>query len=83
MSQVIKISAKKPVTLDIEGKKYDVFKPTLAVALEYEKAGEDKSSKDRLLDMLSSLGLPKELLLTLDTDQLTEVAGAISPAKKP
>lgn len=80
---VLKPSESYKVTLG--DKSYSFKKPTARQVSEFQvrlsKQKDEAKTLDELIEFLSSLGLPKQFLESLDIDQLTQLTEGFSKKK--
>lgn len=71
--------------LEIYGQEYKLGKLTLDEAQEFGKETkdlDDQARGEKLLGLLEKKGLPKDLILSMEVDHITELVNLLMPAKK-
>lgn len=84
--EVHKIKSRKAKSLkfEIEGKLYTVEKPSYGELMEFR----DKSEKDNVraedivIELINRNGLPKEVLFSLHSDEVTQIVEMVIGTKK-
>jgi hypothetical protein len=81
--QELKLS-KGAVKVIWEGTEYVLYKPTLGRAIELESKidGQKENKISDLVDFIAEAGMPKEVVLQLDADNLMAIVEAMMPTKK-
>lgn len=87
MKHVVKPSTR--LVVEIEGKDYQLRRPNLGALIDFEQNLEiaresNKAGKvyNVLLDLVVSCGLPKDVALSLEDDQLKDLIDGMNTAKK-
>jgi hypothetical protein len=81
--QDIELSPKKKFNLKFEGNVYEIRKPTLGEARQFQttQASGEGSGLEAVFNYLKSLGLPREVAEMFDGDQLEELIKVLSAKK--
>jgi very-short-patch-repair endonuclease len=76
---------KSKIVVELDGKQYELNKPTVMQKQEYIKqltsATDSNSQVQLLIDFVSSLGMPKEVILNMDEDVFMDLFEFINKKK--
>jgi len=83
---VLGVSDKVRVTDKLNDKSYDLRKPNIGELMTFQKSqkkdADDVGTVEALIDFLEGLGLPKDVSLSLTSEELTAISEAVNSAKK-
>ncbi len=83
----VSINPTPPIIIEFEGVDYPCRKPLFSQAIAFESAMKQRGEEgnggaDLVIDHLVNCGLPREMVLKLDGDQVRAISEALLPAKK-
>ena len=74
------------LNVKLDGKTYSLRRPNLGERLKLERTlkekGEGSESLLAIMEFLFSIGLPKDVLTTLEPEMIEEILLALNPSKK-
>lgn len=76
---------RRELALDLYGKEYKISFPTVRQSQAYANSlngKEDNESIGLLADFLDSLGIPKDVVLDMESEHLTQLVQELMPAQK-
>lgn len=84
---MIEINEKSKVKVKIYGREYDVEAPTVKQVIEINKAmkghkDDDIAVTDLMIDFVSKLGIPKEMLESLEIHHFNKLVEGLVGSKK-
>lgn len=71
---------RKVIKVNFEGKQYEVAAPSNKRLKQFME--DKREDLDKTVDLLDTLGLPKEVCWELDPDSLMQIVEALTPKKK-
>ena len=84
MSDNVVLDIKEPSKkiIRIYGTDYEVKKLTWGMARKYKEDGAGKESEEWLHEMLVNLGIPSDVLMDLEPNNIEAIVNALMPSKK-
>lgn len=73
---------RKGLKVIFEGQEYNLRKPALSAIMSMDDEADDKARVTRMVDIIVDCGMPKDVVLGLDSELLGELIGALQAEKK-